>query len=253
MSAAPAPVEVKVGQLWEAYEPGYPTRNLQVLELVSRNQYGGAEPSARCHVVETGRKVVVALRRLLKPGKTRGYRLVSDYAASLRVAPRVVSEPLSPLTVAELQRESYETACAKGWHDDDRGPVSPAVHEIALAGLRIASICDDIEAVRKGVDPQKARRSMMLHGVDPRQVRALSWLALVCTEAAEAMDDVLAGRWTTTTREDGKPEGIGSELADIIIRVCDTAGALGLDMEAELRAKQAYNRTRSHKHGGKLA
>jgi len=157
------------------------------------------------------------------------------------------------LTVAELQRESYDTACAKGWHDEDRGPVSPAVHEIALAGLRIASTCDDIEAVRKGADPRRARRSMMLTGVNHWQVRALSWLALVCTEAAEAMDDVLAERWSTTMREDGKPEGLGSELADIIIRVCDTAGAMGLDMEAELRAKMAFNRTRSHKHGGKLA
>ena len=245
-------VEVKVGQVWEAYEPRCATRTLQVLELVSRNQYGGAEPSARCHVVETGRKVVVALRRM-KPGKARGYRLVSDDVASLYVAPPAAPAPAEPLTVAELQRESYDTARAKGWHDEDCGPVSPAVHEIALAGLRIASICDDIEAVRKGVDPQKARRSMMLHGVDPRQVRALSWLALVCTEAAEAMDDVLAERWTTTMREGGKPEGLGSELADILIRVCDTAGALGLDMEAELRAKMAFNRTRSHKHGGKLA
>jgi NTP pyrophosphatase (non-canonical NTP hydrolase) len=253
VNATPAPVEVKVGQLWEAYEPGYNTRTLQVLELVSRNQYGGTEPSARCHVVETGRKVVVALRRLLKPGKTRGYRLVSEDAAVSHIDPPSTPAPAPPLTVAELQRESYDTACAKGWHDEDRGPVSPAVHEIALAGLRIASICDDIEAVRKGVDPQKARRSMMLAGVNHWQARALCWLALVCTEAAEAMDDVLAERWTTTMREDGKPEGIGSELADIIIRVCDTAGALGLDMEAELRAKLAYNRTRSHKHGGKLA
>lgn len=249
MSACAGPVEVKVGQLWEAYEPGYSTRTLQVLELVSRNQYGGTEPSARCHVVETGRKVVVALRRLLKPGKTRGYRLVSENTVSV---PSVLAPP-QPLTVAELQRESYDTACAKGWHDDDRGPVSPAVHEIALAGLRIASICDDIEAVRKGVDPQKARRSMMLHGVDPRQVRALSWLALVCTEAAEAMDDVLAGRWELTFDENGKPCGLPSELADVNIRVGNISGALGINLEAATRAKLAYNRTRPHRHGGKLA
>lgn len=97
MSAAPAPVEVKVGQLWEAYErrrvwvtrrpvtlSGYEERDmvrtLHVIAIVSRNAYGGAEPSARCHVVETGRKVVVALRRM-KPGKARGYRLVSEAPA----------------------------------------------------------------------------------------------------------------------------------------------------------------------------
>jgi len=91
VSAAPAPVEVKVGQLWEAHEtawswkrnvrePVVKTRTLHVIALVSRNAYGGAEPSARCHVVETGRKVVVALRRM-KPGKARGYRLVSEAPA----------------------------------------------------------------------------------------------------------------------------------------------------------------------------
>lgn len=80
--------EVKVGQVWEAYEPGWgfknhmlakviKTRTLQVLEIVDHGAYGAKEPGARCHVVETGRKVIVALRRM-KPGKTRGYRMVSE-------------------------------------------------------------------------------------------------------------------------------------------------------------------------------
>ena len=113
------------------------------------------------------------------------------------------------LTVAEIQRESYETARAKGWHDEDETPPAP--------------------------------------------IRVIAWMGLVCSEAAEAIEDARKGRMTTTIREDGKPEGLGSELADIVIRACDSAGALGIDMDAELRAKLAFNRTRSHKHGGKLA
>lgn len=113
------------------------------------------------------------------------------------------------LTVAELHRESYETARAKGWHDEDETPPAP--------------------------------------------IRIVAWMGLICSEAAEAIEDARKGRMITTIREDGKPEGLGSELADIIIRVCDSAGALGIDMEAELRAKLAYNRTRGHRHGGKLA
>lgn len=82
-------VKVKVGQVWEHHEtvwswkrnervPVVKTRTLQVLELVDHGHYSGSnEPGARCHVVETGRKVVVTLRRM-KPGRTRGYRLVSD-------------------------------------------------------------------------------------------------------------------------------------------------------------------------------
>lgn len=86
--------EVKVGQVWEAYERrmvwvthtqlspgGYEvrtmSRTMQVLELLDHGQFGAKEPGARCHVVETGRKVIVALRRM-KPGTTRGYRLVSE-------------------------------------------------------------------------------------------------------------------------------------------------------------------------------
>jgi hypothetical protein len=50
---------------------------LHVLELVDRGQFGQREPGARCHVIHSGRKVIVALRRM-KPGRTRGYRMVAD-------------------------------------------------------------------------------------------------------------------------------------------------------------------------------
>ena len=83
MSAAPAPVEVKVGQVWEAYSTRRrwtTVRTFHVLELVNSNSKEGTVPSARCHVVETGAKVVIEIQRM-KPGKTRGYRLVSEAPA----------------------------------------------------------------------------------------------------------------------------------------------------------------------------
>lgn len=43
------------------------------------------------------------------------------------------------------------------------------------------------------------------------------------------------------------------ELADIIIRAFDTAGARGIDIGKAILAKHAFNKTRPHKHGGKLA
>jgi NTP pyrophosphatase (non-canonical NTP hydrolase) len=48
-----------------------------------------------------------------------------------------------------------------------------------------------------------------------------------------------------------KPEGIPSELADIVIRVMDCAVEYGIDLEDEITLKMAYNATRPHKHGGK--
>lgn len=41
------------------------------------------------------------------------------------------------------------------------------------------------------------------------------------------------------------------ELADIVIRVCDLAQELGIDLGEAVVAKMAYNKTRPHKHGGK--
>lgn len=43
------------------------------------------------------------------------------------------------------------------------------------------------------------------------------------------------------------------ELADIIIRALDTAQAFGINIERAVEAKHAYNATREHRHGGKLA
>ena len=48
-----------------------------------------------------------------------------------------------------------------------------------------------------------------------------------------------------------KPEGVGSELADVFIRLLDTCHRRGIDLAAEFERKVAYNATRGHRHGGK--
>lgn len=52
-------------------------------------------------------------------------------------------------------------------------------------------------------------------------------------------------------QENGKPEGVGSELADIIIRVLDMAHRHGIDMGEAVALKSAYNATRGFRHGNK--
>lgn len=49
-----------------------------------------------------------------------------------------------------------------------------------------------------------------------------------------------------------KPEGVGSEFADILIRLLSSCDQYGINLEAEYERKVAYNRTRSFRHGGKL-
>jgi len=48
-----------------------------------------------------------------------------------------------------------------------------------------------------------------------------------------------------------KPEGVGSEAADILIRLLDTCDRQSIDLRAEYERKIAHNKTRGHRHGGK--
>lgn len=49
-----------------------------------------------------------------------------------------------------------------------------------------------------------------------------------------------------------KPEGFGSECADVLIRLLDTCRRRGIDLALEVERKNEFNRTRGHRHGGKL-
>lgn len=48
-----------------------------------------------------------------------------------------------------------------------------------------------------------------------------------------------------------KPEGVGAEAADVLVRLLDTCKRRNIDLFAEWRRKMDYNWTRSARHGGK--
>lgn len=77
-------------------------------------------------------------------------------------------------------------------------------------------------------------------------------ISLCHSELSEALEEYRAGRLPDETYHvDGKPEGIPSELADVVIRVMDMAGHYGINMESTVIEKMAYNKTRPYRHGGK--
>lgn len=86
------------------------------------------------------------------------------------------------------------------------------------------------------------------HGHIAQEVIAMK-LCLIHSEVSEALEALRETGTDTWTAESGKPMGMGSELADIIIRVCDLAEALDIDIGAWTEKKHMYNRARSHKHG----
>lgn len=55
----------------------------------------------------------------------------------------------------------------------------------------------------------------------------------------------------TPTGYTSKPEGIPSELADVVIRVFDICEYYGIDLEKAILEKHDYNVTRPFLHGGK--
>lgn len=114
-------------------------------------------------------------------------------------------------TLAELEQQVYKVNEANGWFEEDR----TVGEDIALLHSEVSEM---LEAFRDwGLEDQTAEPIRSWQGPE--------WLA--------------------------KPEGFGSEAADVLIRLLDTCRRRGVDLEYEVQRKLAYNAKRGHRHGGK--
>lgn len=162
------------------------------------------------------------------------------------------------LSLRRFFRECYESSQKKGWHDKFL-PIVNAINYFRSHdenGPEEQKLADELEA--------ELKRS---------QLRLLiEKLALIHAEASEGIEALrdahldpsktyykIDGTWveaSEVSKEERltlKPEGLGSELADVVIRVGDLAGLAGIDLAAEIFYKMAFNTTRSYRHGGKRA
>lgn len=80
-------------------------------------------------------------------------------------------------------------------------------------------------------------------------------MMLVVSELGEAVEEERTGHtfWEVYYSDDPqgnrKPEGVGIEIADALIRIFHWADTFGVDLEALIQEKLAYNRTRPARHG----
>lgn len=75
-------------------------------------------------------------------------------------------------------------------------------------------------------------------------------IVLIHSELSEAWEEARAGKPVLyyNTGSD-KPEGIGAELADVMILTAGLCGNLGIDLDDIVRRKLDYNDKRPYKHG----
>lgn len=84
-------------------------------------------------------------------------------------------------------------------------------------------------------------------------------IALFHSEISEVLEEyrkkspIEAFYYSYDEQGNAKPEGIPIELADLFIRVADTCGRYGIDLEQAIKAKMEFNKNRPYRHGGKAA
>lgn len=131
----------------------------------------------------------------------------------------------------ELRDEVHQLAREKGWYDDVESPPQPRTIAAWICNIH-GEISEALEDVRGG------RMALAFRDVTDGEV-----LTRAQRDEALERDEEPVSRF--------KPIGFPSELADALIRILDTCGALGIDIEDAVRVKHEFNRSRSRRHGGK--
>jgi NTP pyrophosphatase (non-canonical NTP hydrolase) len=127
---------------------------------------------------------------------------------------------------------AHQAAVAKGWWDNPKSIAE-------LLALIHSEVSEALEEHRNGRLPDETyysgkrktpNQEIIVYGKTPQTKTNFTGKEINCI----------------------KPEGIPSELADIVIRVFDMCGFHGIDLVKAIEEKMKYNDSRSYKHGNKV-
>lgn len=82
---------------------------------------------------------------------------------------------------------------------------------------------------------------------------APSWVANLHGEVSEFWEAYRKGSLCEPCNKPIPLTCAEEELADIVIRACDVAAQMNIDLERAINTKCEYNKDRPYKHGGKKA
>jgi NTP pyrophosphatase (non-canonical NTP hydrolase) len=123
---------------------------------------------------------------------------------------------MSNLNINDLVRDIHQNAKEHGWWEEERtfGDIISLCH---------CELSEAIEEFRDGRKPNEIYYSISDKSITHGDFKS-----------------------------DLKPEGIPIELADVIIRIFDYCGHVGIDINAAILEKIEFNKSRPYKHGGKV-
>lgn len=145
-----------------------------------------------------------------------------------------MGESLKGKTINEMAKAVHENSVKHGWWDNGERNFGE------LIALCHSELSEAFEEYRNGHEPTETYYSCQA----PKDGKVESLHG--CPNYPEPCNNGCAGHY-------GKMEGIPSELADVVIRVMDMCEHYGIDLEAAIAEKHAYNLTRPYRHGGKRA
>lgn len=139
-------------------------------------------------------------------------------------------------TLNEWIQECHGNSKAHGFHDPGTNDTLPP--QIANIHGEVSECWEEIR--KPDFDPQRTyfgseKKCEAVGCVDGSNTRGPVGLCNACVGLGKV----------------SKPEGLPSELADIVIRVFDLAGAWKIDLLQAMATKHRYNISRPFRHGGK--